>query len=38
MSVKAVCFIGHRNVELDDNRVKKLRTVIEKLIVNDNKD
>lgn len=33
MSVKATCFIGHRNVELDDDKVEKLRTVIENLII-----
>lgn len=36
MSVKAVCFIGHRNVELDDDKVEKLRTIIENLIIKDN--
>ena len=36
MSVKAICFIGHRNVELDDDKVEKLKTIIENLIIKDN--
>lgn len=36
MNVKAVCFIGHRNVELKDDKVEKLRMIIENLIVKDN--
>ncbi len=36
MSVKAVCFIGHRNVKLDDDKVEKLKTIIENLIIKDN--
>lgn len=36
MNVKVVCFIGHRNAELDDRQVEKLKAIIENLIVNDN--
>ena len=36
MNVKTACFIGHRNVELKDDKVEKLRMIIENLIVKDN--
>ena len=36
MNVKAVCFIGHRNVKLEDDKVEKLKFIIENLIIEDN--
>ena len=36
MNVKAVCFIGHRNVKLKDDKVEKLKSIIENLIIEDN--
>ena len=36
MNVKAVCFIGHRNVELKDDKVENLKSIIENLIIEDN--
>lgn len=36
MEYKTVCFIGHRNAELEDDKVKELKNIIENLIVNEN--
>ena len=36
MNVKAVCFIGHRNVKLKDDKVEKLKSIIENLIIKNN--
>ena len=33
---KIVCFIGHRNVKLEKDKLEKLKTIIENLITNDN--
>lgn len=36
MEYKTVCFIGHRNVELNDEQYDKLKEILESLIVNEN--
>ena len=36
MENKTVCFMGHRNVELSDENVERLKDLIENLIVNEN--
>ena len=36
MNVKAVCFIGHRNVKLENEKVEKLKSIIENLIISNN--